>query len=163
MKDKYATYTTHSDQETIRLGEKLGLCLENRDFVALTGELGSGKTWFTKGLALGLGVSPSTVITSPSFALMNEYQGRKPFYHMDVYRLEELSAFLATGLEEYFHEEGVVAMEWSGRWPEILPAHRVCVKILILDETSREITFSGSHPRAIEIMEKLEKKVDLCH
>ncbi len=168
MKDKCVKYTTHSDQKTIRLGEKLGLCLKNGDFVALAGELGSGKTWFTKGLALGLGVSPSTVITSPSFALVNEYQGRIPFFHMDVYRLEELSAFLSTGLEEYFHEEGVVAMEWSERWPEILPAARVCVRILILDGTRREITLSGSHPHAVEILGELEKKVELnrgeiCH
>jgi tRNA threonylcarbamoyladenosine biosynthesis protein TsaE len=161
LKEKCVTYRANSDQETIRLGEKLGSCLRNGDFVALTGELGSGKTWFTKGLALGLGVSPSTVITSPSFALVNEYQGRIPLFHMDVYRLEELSAFLSAGLEEYFHEDGVVALEWSERWPEILPRARVAVRILILDETSREILLSGSYPRALEIFRELEKKIEL--
>ncbi len=163
MKEKCVTYRANSNQETIRLGEKLGLCLTKGDFVALTGELGSGKTWFTKGLALGLGVSSSTVITSPSFALVNEYRGRIPFFHMDVYRLEELSAFLSAGLEEYFYQDGVVAMEWSERWPEILPQARVGVTILLLNETSRKILLSGSHPRALEIFGELEKKVEICH
>jgi tRNA threonylcarbamoyladenosine biosynthesis protein TsaE len=159
LKEKCATYVAKSEKETIRLGRFLGQCLKNRDFVALVGELGSGKTWFTKGLALGLDVSPGTVITSPSFALMNEYQGRIPLFHMDAYRLEELSAFLSAGLEEYFYEEGVVAMEWADRWPEILPGPRVNVSIEILDEVSRRIVFSGSHPRTIEILEELEKKL----
>lgn len=148
-----------SEQDTIGLGELLGSVLESGDFVALVGELGSGKTWFTKGLAAGLGISPETVITSPSFALMNEYQGRLPLFHMDAYRLEELSAFLAAGLEEYFHEEGVVAMEWAERWPEILPATRVTVRITFRDEVSRLVVLSGSNARSITILEELEQKV----
>jgi len=110
-------------------------------------------------LALGLDISPETVITSPSFALMNEYQGRIPLFHMDAYRLEKLSAFLSAGLEEYFYEEGVVAMEWAGRWPKILPGSRVTVSMEVLDKVSRRIVLSGSHPRAIEILEELEKKL----
>jgi tRNA threonylcarbamoyladenosine biosynthesis protein TsaE len=159
LKEKCVTYVANSEQETIRLGRILGQCLKNRDFVALVGELGSGKTWFAKGLALGLDISPKTVITSPSFALMNEYQGRIPLFHMDAYRLEKLSAFLSAGLEEYFYEEGVVAMEWADRWPEILPESRVTVSIEVLDKVSRHIVLSGSHPRAIEILEELEKKL----
>jgi tRNA threonylcarbamoyladenosine biosynthesis protein TsaE len=159
LKEKCVTYVANSEQETIRLGRILGQCLKNRDFVALVGELGSGKTWFAKGLALGLDISPETVITSPSFALMNEYQGRIPLFHMDAYRLEKLSAFLSAGLEEYFYEEGVVAMEWAGRWPEILPGSRVTVSMEVLDKVSRRIVLSGSHPRAIEILEELEKKL----
>jgi tRNA threonylcarbamoyladenosine biosynthesis protein TsaE len=159
LKEKCVTYVANSEQETIRLGRILGQCLKNRDFVALVGELGSGKTWFAKGLALGLDISPETVITSPSFALMNEYQGRIPLFHMDAYRLEKLSAFLSAGLEEYFYEEGVVAMEWAGRWPKILPGSRVTVSMEVLDKVSRRIVLSGSHPRAIEILEELEKKL----
>lgn len=159
MREKRLKYLVHSDQETIRLGEQLGLCLQQSDFVALTGELGSGKTWFTKGLARGLGVSTGTVVTSPSFALLNEYQGRIPFFHIDAYRLERLADFLSAGLEEYFHEEGVVAMEWADRWPEILPELRVNVSISILDEASREIILSGTHPRAAEIMNELEQRM----
>lgn len=138
----------------------LGDVLSEGDVVALVGGLGSGKTWFTKGLALGLGVSPDTVITSPSFTLVNEYQGRCPFYHMDFYRLESLPALLLAGLEGYFQDRGVVVLEWADRWPEILPEKRVTVKFDIIDDHRREITFSGQHPRAVEIIESIEQEKD---
>lgn len=157
MEEKSFKYSSGSDLETIGLGRKLGALLSEGDVVALVGELGSGKTWFTKGLALGVGVSPDTVITSPTFALVNEYSGRHTFYHMDLYRLESLSEFLSAGLEEYLHSGGVVAVEWADQWPEILPERRVRVKFVILDEHLREITLSGRHPRAVEIIESLEK------
>ncbi len=147
---------TTSDEETIRLGQKLGGLLSEGDVVALVGALGSGKTWFTKGLALGLGVSPDTVITSPSFTLVNEYEGRYTFYHMDFYRLESLPEVLSAGLEEYLHNRGVVVLEWADRWPQILPEKRVMVKFVILDDRRREITLSGHHPRAAELLEALE-------
>ena len=152
------TYITTSDEETISLGLRLGALLSEGDVVALVGELGSGKTWFTKGLALGLGVSPDTIVTSPSFTLVNEYKGRYTFYHMDFYRLENLPEVLSAGLEEYLHDSGVVALEWADRWPEILPDKRVLVKFLIIDDRRREITLSGYDPRALEIIEDLEEE-----
>ena len=152
------TYITTSDEETISLGQRLGALLSEGDVVALVGELGSGKTWFTKGLALGLGVSPDTIVTSPSFTLVNEYKGRYTFYHMDFYRLENLPEVLSAGLEEYLHDSGVVALEWADRWPEILPDKRVLVKFLIIDDRRREITLSGYDPRALEIIEDLEEE-----
>jgi tRNA threonylcarbamoyladenosine biosynthesis protein TsaE len=152
-------YLTNSDRETIGIGERLGIRLRGGDVVALFGELGSGKTWFTKGVALGLDVNPDTVITSPSFTLVNEYNCRHAFYHMDLYRMESLSDVLLTGLEEYLHEEGVVVMEWADRWPEILPLQRIEVKFDIIDDHSREITLSGRHPRAIEIMEGMKTDI----
>jgi len=124
--------------------------------VALMGGLGSGKTLFTKGIALGLGLGPDTIITSPSFSLINEYDCGRVFYHMDLYRLEGLSDVLLTGLEEYLHVGGVVVMEWADRWPEILPERRVEVKFEILDEQRRDITITGRHPRAVEIIERLK-------
>lgn len=124
--------------------------------VALMGGLGSGKTLFTKGIALGLGLGPETIITSPSFSLINEYDCGRVFYHMDLYRLEGLSDVLLTGLEEYLHVGGVVVMEWADRWPEILPERRVEVKFEILDEQRRDITITGRHPRAVEIIERLK-------
>ncbi len=156
---KQVTYITTSDEETISLGQRLGDLLSEGDVVALVGELGSGKTWFTKGLALGLGVSPDTIVTSPSFTLVNEYKGRYTFYHMDFYRLENLPEVLSTGLEEYLHDSGVVALEWADRWPDILPEKRVMVKFLIIDDRRREITLSGYDPRALEIIEDLEAEV----
>jgi len=155
LKVKHLNYLTNSDKETICLGERLGACLISGDMVALMGGLGSGKTLFTKGIALGLGLGPETIITSPSFSLINEYDCGRVFYHMDLYRLEGISDVLLTGLEEYLHVGGVVVMEWADRWPEILPERRVEVKFEILDDQRRDITISGQHPRAVEIMEGL--------
>lgn len=153
MKECIIEYHTASDRETISLGRKLGAALKQGDVIALVGRLGSGKTWFTKGIALGLDISSDTIITSPSFSLVNEYEGRYTFYHMDGYRLESLSDFLSAGLDEYLYNDGVVAMEWADRWPEVLPDWNVKVEIEIVDERSRKITFSGHHPRAQEILE----------
>jgi tRNA threonylcarbamoyladenosine biosynthesis protein TsaE len=152
------TVISRSDRETIALGQKLGRLLEAGDMIALIGELGSGKTWFAKGLALGLGIGPEDVVTSPSFTLVNEYDGEIPFYHIDVYRLESLSEFLSAGLEEFLHRQGVCAMEWAERWPEILPEKRIDVELVILDDHRREITFSGHHSRAKKMIASLRKE-----
>jgi tRNA threonylcarbamoyladenosine biosynthesis protein TsaE len=126
--------------------------------VALAGDLGSGKTWFAKGLALGLGVPPDQVVTSPSFALMNAYEGRCTLFHIDVYRLETVSDFLDAGLDEYLRGSGVAVMEWADRWPEILPERHLKVRITILNEHSREIALSGSHPEAVRIVREMKKE-----
>jgi len=156
LKVKLLKYLTNSDKETVGVGERLGTCLTAGDVVALTGELGSGKTWFTKGIALGLGIGPDTVITSPSFSLVNEYDCGHVFYHMDLYRLEDLSEVLSVGLEEYLHGGGIVVIEWADRCPEILPDIRVDVQLEIVDDHRRDITISGQGPRAVEIIEGLK-------
>ena len=156
MKERSVTYYTSSDEETIKLGRRLGDALREGDAVALVGELGSGKTCFTKGVGLGLGISANVIITSPSFSLVNEYEGRYTFFHMDGYRLESLSDFLAAGLDEYLYQEAVVVLEWADRWPEILPDWTVKVKITIVDDQSREITLSGHHSRALEVLEGMD-------
>lgn len=157
MNESCVTYESASDQETVSLGRKLGEALKASDVIALIGELGSGKTCFAKGLALGLGVSPDTIITSPSFSLINEYEGRHTLYHMDVYRLETVSEFMSAGLDEYFYQDGVVAMEWADRWPEILPDWRLAVRFVILGDDLRKIAFSGHHPRTIEILANIQR------
>jgi len=156
LKEKVIIYSTISDQETIKLGKRLGELLKEGDVVALVGELGSGKTWFAKGLALGLGVGSNTVITSPSFALVNEYEGKSTFYHMDLYRLQDLSELHSAGLDEYLQTEAVVIMEWADRWPEMLPDHRIKVALTIIDDSSRKIVLSGHHHRALELLSALE-------
>jgi tRNA threonylcarbamoyladenosine biosynthesis protein TsaE len=157
LKERWVTYDTASDQETIHLGQELGQVLKEGDVIALVGELGSGKTWFTKGLALGLGVSPDTIVTSPSFSLINEYEGRYALFHLDIYRLESLSDFLSAGLEEYFYQDGVVVMEWADRWPEILPEWNLKVEFVIIDHSLRKITLSGEHDRAVEILKDMTR------
>ena len=155
MKEECVIYRTGSERETVDLGRQLGGFLTGGDVISLAGELGSGKTWFTKGVGLGLGVLPDIIITSPSFSLVNEYEGRHTLFHLDAYRLESLSDFLAAGLDEYFYQEGVVVMEWADRWPEILPDWRLKVEFVITDEHSREITLSGKHRRAVMIMKNM--------
>lgn len=156
MKEENITKNTFSDLETINLGQKVGTVLKKGDVIALEGGLGSGKTLFTKGLALGIGVRQDIIITSPSFSLINEYEGRHTFFHMDVYRLGSLSDFLSAGLDEYFYQNGIVTMEWADRWPEILPDWRLKVELVIVDERTRKITLSGYHPRAVKILKSIE-------
>ena len=153
-------FHTHSDKETIDFGRKIGALLKAGDVVALNGPLGSGKTWLTKGIALGLGVSPQMVITSPSFSLVNEYSAGCTMYHMDLYRLERISDILATGLEEYLYNEGVAVVEWADRLPEILPEWRLAVNFTIIDDQNREISLEGDHPRTLEIIKHLERNMD---
>jgi tRNA threonylcarbamoyladenosine biosynthesis protein TsaE len=157
-KVKSFTVTTDSNEETLELGRRIGSLLADGDVVALTGELGAGKTWFTKGVALGFGVPGRTIVTSPSFALVNEYEGRSTLIHMDLYRLERLSDFVSAGLEEFFYGPGLVVMEWADRFPEVLPERSLGVRVDILDECRREIILSGNHPRCTEIIERLEKE-----
>ncbi len=155
MKEEFVIYHTSSAGETVDLGRQLGGFLKKGDVISLAGELGSGKTWFTKGVGLGLGIARNMVITSPSFSLVNEYEGRHTLFHLDVYRLESLADFLAAGLDEYLYQDGVVVMEWADRWPEILPDYGLKVEFVIVDEHSRKITMSGYHPRAVEILKKM--------
>ncbi len=154
------TIHTRSDRETIDLGRRIGALLYPGDVIALTGPLGSGKTWLTKGIALGLGVDPAMVITSPSFSLVNEYNAGYPLYHMDLYRLERISDILATGLEEYLYNDGVAVVEWADRLPEILPEWSITLSFSILDDQDREITIGGRHPRTLEIIKHLESNGD---
>jgi tRNA threonylcarbamoyladenosine biosynthesis protein TsaE len=130
------------------------------DVVALKGRLGSGKTWFTKGLAIGVGVDRNMVISSPSFALVNEYKGRFTFYHMDLYRLEDLSDVYSIGLEEYLYEDGIVAIEWADKWPEIIPDYGIEVEISIMDDQRRAITIFGHHSRFKKVIQSMEQEVN---
>ena len=105
------TITVHSADQTMAIGEKLAAYLAPQDLILLDGDLGAGKTTFTKGLAKGLGITRP--IKSPTFTIIREYQdGRIPLYHMDVYRLEEGGGD-DLGLEEYFNGDGVNVVEWS--------------------------------------------------
>jgi tRNA threonylcarbamoyladenosine biosynthesis protein TsaE len=114
-----------SPEETRRLGAALGALLAAGDVVLLVGELGSGKTAFTQGIGVGLGVEGP--INSPTFTIVKEYDGRLPLYHFDLYRIEEPEELFALGFEEYFGGEGVAVVEWAERgeddemgaaWPE---------------------------------------------
>lgn len=124
------TRKTSSAEETFELGRRFAAFLTPGTVVALSGELGAGKTAFAKGVACGLGVTAH--VTSPTFTLINEYQGRLPFYHMDAYRLEDEEEIWQLGLEEYFAGPGVVLVEWPERVAALLPAG--CIRVEIRKE-----------------------------
>jgi tRNA threonylcarbamoyladenosine biosynthesis protein TsaE len=128
-------------EETQRLGERLGRRLREGAVVACTGELGAGKTCFLQGLARGLGVSAD--VTSPTFVLVNVYQGRLPVYHVDAYRTESLSELLDVGLEEILHGAGVTIIEWADKILPLLPATAITVAIRGLGDEPRDIELSG--------------------
>jgi len=142
-----AVIQTKSPSETIRLGKRIGGLLRPGDVVALVGELGAGKTQFIKGLAEGVGVGKPTYISSPSFTLINEYPGRVPFYHVDLFRLEREKDAEELGLEDYFQGDGITAIEWADKIPSLLPKEMLLIHIAYTGKNSRslEIIGKGKH------------------
>ena len=137
------TYITHSPEETEKLGEALGRRLPAGTVLAYRGELGAGKTAFTRGLARGLGCPDR--VTSPTYTIVNEYLGgRLPLFHFDMYRLRCADDLWDIGWEDYLDRGGVCAVEWSENVAEALE-DAVTVTIRKLSDTTREITLEGSH------------------
>lgn len=160
MKEISVKYLTPSVEKTVWLGKQLGIQLIDGDIIALIGDLGGGKTWFTKGVAIGLEIDPDYVV-SPTFTLVNEYKGRQQLFHIDLYRLKNNTEIMALDLEDYLSGEGVVVIEWADRWPWDLSGERIEVDLRMVDEHTRELKFSGSHPRAKEIIRALKKRVGI--
>lgn len=133
-------FVTRSDHETFELGRRLGEKLTGRAIVLLHGELGAGKTVFTKGVAAGLDIDPVEV-TSPSFTLINIHEGRLRLYHVDLYRLDS-SACEELGLDEIFDQEAVTVIEWAERLRAAPPALEVNIEYTT--DSERLITVSQS-------------------
>ena len=130
-------FVTRSAEETFALARNIGKQLKGREVFLLTGDLGAGKTVFAKGLAAGLGIDPADV-TSPTFTLVNSYEGRLRFYHIDLYRLDA-GAHHGLGLEEIFDDEaGVTAVEWAERL-SLVPAHSTVVKMSDMSGSERRV------------------------
>lgn len=125
--------TTNSEQETIELAQNIESEKFSNMIICLEGDLGSGKTVFTKGIANGLGIDEN--LTSPTFSIIKEYHGEYPLYHMDVYRLKgDLSEL---GIQEYFYKGGIVVIEWADMVEKYLPKERLNIKIKITGENTR--------------------------
>ena len=125
-------------EETEDAGERLGRALGPGAVVALTGELGAGKTCFIQGLVRGLGVTGRA--TSPTFVLINQYPGRVPVYHVDAYRTESLTELMDLGLLELFGGEGVTVIEWADKLASLLPPDAIHVHIAGVGDEPRAIT-----------------------
>lgn len=120
-------YETNSEQETKQIGLEMGKRAKPGDIFCLSGDLGVGKTVFTKGFAQGLGITD--YITSPTFTIINEYEGSIPFYHFDVYRISSLDEMDDTGYEEYFTGNGVCLIEWAELIEEFIPSTAYWIEI----------------------------------
>lgn len=134
---------TASPEETFSLGYSVGEKAGAGDTFALTGELGAGKTCFAAGLARGMGVSEDYAVTSPTFTLVNEYPGRLPLYHFDVYRLNDSSELVELGYDEYVAGGAVAVIEWADKITDVLPPDAVIVEFCYVDENKRVINFKG--------------------
>jgi tRNA threonylcarbamoyladenosine biosynthesis protein TsaE len=142
------TFRTVSEEETIALGEKLARGFGRRAAVLLIGNLGAGKTTLAKGIVKGLGAAEPEEVSSPTFTLIHEYPlanakaaGLRPkVYHIDLYRLERRDEAARLGLDELFERDAVVLVEWGEKFPQLMPAKRIEIRIVAGEEDQREIT-----------------------
>jgi tRNA threonylcarbamoyladenosine biosynthesis protein TsaE len=146
---------TTSPEQTWHIGQMLGARLAAGDTVCLYGDLGAGKTSLSYGIALGLDVKEQ-YITSPTFTLVNEYQGRVPFYHMDLYRLNDPGELESIGFGEYLESDGVTVIEWAERAGDELPAQCLSIYLSSVDENSREIGFLVEGDRYEKLLSELQ-------
>ena len=143
MKNKLLSEVSNCPEDTLRIAEKLVSLVNKKGIIALHGDLGAGKTCFVQGMsrALGIGIP----ISSPTYTLIDEYEGENPLYHIDLYRLSNSIEVLGIGLEEYFEKDGLIAIEWAERGEDLLPEDSIHVHISKDDEFKR---------RTIEVYKK---------
>lgn len=142
-------YYTKSAEETVELGKKIGAFLLANDVVALIGPLGAGKTTLIQGIAEGLEVKD--YVTSPTFIIINEYQGRVPFFHVDLYRLDKVDDIEDLGIEEYFKRGGVCVIEWAEKLGELKPKRAEKIEIEIISENERKMGLSSGLAKRLSV------------
>ncbi|WP_042454738.1 tRNA (adenosine(37)-N6)-threonylcarbamoyltransferase complex ATPase subunit type 1 TsaE [Neobacillus dielmonensis] len=142
---------TASSEETSQFAQRLAALLQPGDVIALEGDLGAGKTTFTKGLALGLEIKKT--VNSPTFTIIKEYHGRLPLYHMDVYRVED--ALEDLGFDEYFEGEGVTVVEWAHLIEEQLPEARLTIYLYHESDDKRRIVLVPKGKRYEELCKEI--------
>ncbi|MBM3149093.1 MAG: tRNA (adenosine(37)-N6)-threonylcarbamoyltransferase complex ATPase subunit type 1 TsaE [Chloroflexi bacterium] len=147
--------TSHSPEETQRLGVELGKLSQVADVFLLMGNLGSGKTCLTQGIAWGLEVKEYAF--SPSFVIVREYHGRLPLYHIDLYRLDHLEEIIDLGLDEYFYGDGVCVVEWADKGLAALPEENLLVMLEHIGETERSIRLEANGKRYSQLVKSLRQ------
>ena len=164
MKPWKANASLWSKEDTLRFGELLGSRLRGGDVIALVGDLGTGKTTLTQGIAKGMGIAQP--VNSPTFSLIHEYAGKIPLFHCDPYRLNSPEALYDLGFEEYFERGGVVIVEWANLVEDLLPEERLTITLEHfdpskgLDEDRRDLTLKTGSQRLKEICIKtLDKRM----
>ncbi|MGM9928655.1 MAG: tRNA (adenosine(37)-N6)-threonylcarbamoyltransferase complex ATPase subunit type 1 TsaE [Bacillus sp. (in: firmicutes)] len=142
---------TRSAEETSVIAYKMGQVLSKGSVITLEGDLGAGKTTFTKGLAKGLGIARN--VNSPTFTIIKEYKGRLPLYHMDVYRVED--EYEDLGFEEYFEGEGVTVVEWAHLIADQLPTELLAIQIFYQGECERKIVLKPVGDRYVDLCKEI--------
>ena len=159
MSDQHFQITTHSVTETQQLGHTLGAALKQGVIIALSGELGSGKTAFVQGLARGLDISEKYYITSPTFTLINEYPGRQRLFHVDLYRIEHISELEDIGLDEVLHQDAVIAIEWADKLSGDTLSDHLSLQFKLTGEESRQIDIFAYGHQAGNLLKALPKSI----
>jgi tRNA threonylcarbamoyladenosine biosynthesis protein TsaE len=147
---------SQSAKQTQQIGVSLGRLARSGDLFLLMGGLGTGKTCLTQGIAWGLGVKGYA--TSPSFVVINHYQGRLTLYHIDLYRLDRIEEVIELGLEELFCGEGVFVVEWAEKGLDVLPREHLLVAMSFLSDTERGIVFTPSGERYLNMFSRLRQR-----
>ena len=147
---------SHSPEHAKNIGKEIGRRAHRGSVIALCGNLGAGKTVFAQGVAAGLGVNAP--VTSPTFVIINEYEGRYPFYHVDVYRLTSSEDMRELGYEEYFYGDGVTVVEWAQKIEDLLPEEHLRVELKVIGESDREIAFMPFGQKYVELVRRLVNK-----
>lgn len=137
-------FHTNSSEETIQLGKIIGTHLKKGDIIAMQGTLAAGKTTITKGIAEALEIKDT--ITSPTFCLISEYEGKMPLYHMDVYRLDGGEDFINLGVEDFMYGNGVSIIEWSEKVMDELPKKTIILKLEPIEDSTKRIVTIENWP-----------------
>jgi tRNA threonylcarbamoyladenosine biosynthesis protein TsaE len=148
------TVISDSPQETYNFGKFLGENLQPGNLVALSGELGAGKTCLTQGIARGLGVPEEYLVASPTFTIINEYPGRLTLYHLDLYRLSGVRDLDEIGYEDCFNDHGVVVIEWAEKIKEVLPERSLFIAITYIDENRRKIVLTPNDGGIVRLIKE---------
>lgn len=150
------TITLSSQAATEAFGRTIGQALTGGETLALSGELGAGKTALVRGIAAGLGAPPQAV-SSPTFVLIHEYHGRLPLVHVDLYRLRSEAEAESTGLQDYFHGLTVTAIEWADKFPALLPGDRLDIMLRHANPTTRTAHLAAQGPHSAQLLATLRR------
>jgi len=147
--------TTHSPEETQKIGTRIGELVQPSDVILLVGELGSGKTCLTQGIAWGIGIKEYAL--SPTFVIMREMHGRLPLYHVDLYRLDRIEETGDLGLDDYFYGQGICVVEWAEKAMALMPPDHLLIELTYISDTERRMRLKPRGRRYEELVTGLDK------
>jgi len=149
-------FNSHSSEETQRFGKELGQLAMPGDVILLIGNLGAGKTCLTQGIAWGLNIDGYA--RSPSFVVVNEYKGRLPMYHIDLYRLDNIAEIADLGLDDYLYGKGLCVVEWADKALDLMPPQNLLIKIDLLGKNERKLELTNQGQRYKEMLADIKKR-----